>query len=185
MNRFADFSRRHLLTASFICIVEVIFYREYAHFGAEFHFWLHGLFGGALGLAALTLWQLSTNRQPKLNSWEAGALGHLYSAVPDFLFIFFGILHMYWMDVFAIHISIHFIPAPVPTMLVVFLLTLVAYGLVNDGRRRLAITSLIAALVLVGVALLFRQPIPTNLQQLQAHNRGYAWLCPMWDLKTY
>jgi hypothetical protein len=44
--------------------------------------------------------------------WEAGWLGHVYSAVPDVLCLGFGVLHVLWMDVFAFHITVHFIPAP-------------------------------------------------------------------------
>ena len=43
------------------------------------------------------------------------------------------------MDAFALHITVHFIPAPVPTALALFLLALAAYGLVmseRSARRR-------------------------------------------------
>ena len=128
MNRFAQFSRRHLMTASLLIIIEIIFYRQYAHLGAEFHFWLHGLFGTALGVSALTIWQIVSRKTTSISAWEAGFLGHIYSAIPDILFIAVGLLHMYWMDIFALHISVHFIPAPIPTMLGLFLLALLAPG---------------------------------------------------------
>jgi hypothetical protein len=34
----------------------------------------------------------------------------VYSALPDVLFLGVGLLHALWMDVFALHISVHFTP---------------------------------------------------------------------------
>lgn len=180
MKWLADFSRRHIVTACLIIFVEVIFYRQYASLNAEFHFWLHGLFGAAIGLTAVTVWNLVKRKQPALSGWEAGALGHIYSAVPDIIFVAFGVLHMYWMDVFALHISIHFLPAPVATMLIIFLLSLIAYGLTAEGYRKGAGGCLVLALLILSTALLFKAPVPTNLREVQSHNQKYAWLCPMW-----
>lgn len=183
MNWFAQYSRRHLISASLIVIVESLFYRQYAHLGAEFHFWLHSLFGAALGIMALVLWQLlRPNRQTKLSAWEAGFIGHFYSAVPDILFITFGVLHMYWMDIFALHISIHFVRQPVLTMLILLLLALLAYGLVQSNKRTLGLSCVGVWFLILSLSLLFRYPIPQNLMQLQQHNHQYAWLCPMWDV---
>ncbi len=183
MKRFASFSRRHLLTASLIVIVEVLFYRQYAQLGAEFHFWLHSLFGAALGIVVLVTWQLMRPRRPvRLSAWEAGAIGHLYSAVPDILFIAVGLLHMYWMDIFALHISLHFVRQPIMTMLALFLLALLAYGLLQSGRRQLSVSVVGVWLLVLSLSLLLRYPVPRNLRQLQQHNHQYAWLCPMWDL---
>lgn len=185
MNRFASFSRRHLLTTSLIVVVEVFFYRQYAQLGAEFHFWLHSLFGAALGIIALVVWQLmSPTRPTKISAWEAGAMGHVYSAVPDILFIAIGLLHMYWMDIFALHISLHFVRQPILTMLTLFLIALLAYGLLQSGRRYLSVGIVGVWLLVLSLSLLFRYPLPHNLRQLQQHNHQYAWLCPMWDLSN-
>jgi len=43
-------------------LFEAWMYDRYAALGAQFHFWLHGLFGAALGLAALTLFRLASRR---------------------------------------------------------------------------------------------------------------------------
>lgn len=109
---------RQTVTLALIVLVEVNLSFRYAELGAQFHFWLHGLFGAALGLAGLTVLRLVTawrrNRDPASGAvapWEAGWLGHLYSAPPDVLFLIFGVLHVLWMDVFAFHITRHFIPA--------------------------------------------------------------------------
>lgn len=182
MKWLAEFSRRHIVTACLVVVVEVIFYRQYASLDAEFHFWLHGLFGAAIGLSAVTIWSLINRRPAKISGWEAGALGHIYSAVPDILFIAFGVLHMYWMDVFALHISVHFLPAPVATMLVIFLLSLFAYGLSADGYRKSAGFCLVIAVGILSTSLVFRAPVPTNLREVQSHNLKYAWLCPMWAI---
>ena len=183
MNWFADYSRRHLTSASLIVVVEVLFYRQYAHLGAEFHFWLHSLFGAALGIVALTSWQLlRPQNKNTISAWEAGFIGHIYSAIPDVLFIAVGVLHMYWMDIFALHITLHFVRQPILTMLVLFLIALLAYGCTKSDKRGLGHAFVIAWLVVLGGSLLFRHPVPHNLRQLQQHNHQYAWLCPMWDL---
>lgn len=181
MNRFAEFTRRHTLSAAIILFVEVLLYGRYAAIDAEFHFWLHGLFGASLGLIALSLWKLCRPKSRTVNPFVAGFVGHLYSAVPDVIFMMFGVLHMYWMDVFALHISIHFIPSPVPTMLVVFILSLVAYGLVLDGRRRPGMALILGTTLIVSIALMLRSPVPTNLEQTRAYDHKHSWLCPMAD----
>lgn len=179
MKWFAKFSRRHLLTGCIIVVIELILYRQYASLGAEFHFWLHGLFGATIGTVALTVWRLVRPKPSNLSPWEAGILGHVFSAMPDILFIAFGVLHVYWMDVFALHISIHFIPAPVLTMLILCIVSLVSYGLVADGYRRSAIACLGLVVVVLSLSLTFRQPVPSNLEQLQQHPSHYAWICPL------
>ncbi|MBC7708214.1 hypothetical protein H7Y63_03255 [Polaromonas sp.] len=185
MKWFAEFSRHHLVTTSVILIFEILFYRQYAHLGAEFHFWLHGLFGASIGLCALTIWQLCTKRGSRLSGWEAGALGHLYSAIPDIIFVATGVLHMYWMDILALHISIHFIPSPIATMLAIFLLCLLSYVLVQGKYRWIGCIVLGLAGVILAVALWHRQPIPTTLQQVKHQTVKYSWLCPMWDTDSH
>ena len=186
MNRLANFSRRHLLTASCIVVVEVLFYRQYAHLGAEFHFWLHSLFGAALGVTGVTLWQLILPRKiMKLSAWEAGFLGHVYSAIPDILFVAVGVLHMYWMDVFALHITLHFVRQPILTMLILFLLSLLAYGCLQSSQRRLSQYVVVAWFIILGGSLLLRHPLPHSLRQIRQPHHQYAWLCPMWDVPAY
>lgn len=182
MNWLAKFSRRHILTACLVVFFEVILYRQYASLDAEFHFWLHSLFGAAVGLSAVSIWKIIKGKSAGISGWEAGALGHIYSAVPDIIFIAFGVLHMYWMDVFAIHISIHFLPAPVATMLIIFLLSLVAYGLSAEGHRKSATYCLVIAASVLSVSLLFKSPVPSNLKEVQQHNQKYSWMCPMWTI---
>ena len=172
---------RRILSAALVLLVEGYLYVRYAQLDAEFHFWLHGLLGGALGMAAVTAVRLVTSRRrphrrPAVAPWEAGGTGHLYSAVPDVLFLGFGVLHMLWMDVFAFHITVHFIPAPLITLLVVFLLSLAAYGLAMSGRVRLAAAALAASAVACTAALSVAAPIPADIEDLRAHPR--IALCP-------
>ncbi len=93
------------------------------------------------------------------------------------LFLGFGVLHMLWMDVFAFHITIHFIPAPLLTMLALFLLTLVAYGLAMSRRRLPAAGTLTAAAAVLAAALALAAPVPDDIHDLLV-DRGLA-LCPI------
>ena len=121
---------RTVISAAAVVTVEVGLWWRYAQMGAEFHFWLHGLLGGAIGVAAATVWALARGRRPGA-VWGSGFAGHVWSAFPDVLFISAGILHQLWMDAFAFHIAIHLIAAPLVTMLGVFALTLLAWLLAS------------------------------------------------------
>jgi len=73
---------RRILSAVLVLLVEGYLYVRYAQFDAEFHFWLHGLLGGALGMAAVIAVRLLTSRRrphgrPAVAPWEAGGAGHL------------------------------------------------------------------------------------------------------------
>jgi hypothetical protein len=176
-------TRRAAVSVALVVLVEVWLYYQYAQLDAEFHFWLHALLGAALGLAALTgLRLLLARRRPRPSSdgaapWASGLAGQLYSALPDVLFLGFGVLHMLWMDVFAFHITVHFIPAPLLTMLALFLLTLVGYGLAMSRRRLPAAGTLTAAGAVLAAALALAGPIPDDIQDLLV-DRGLA-LCPI------
>ncbi len=177
--------KRLWLAAVAVIILEVLSYREYARFDAEFHFWLHGLIGAALGLAALTAARLLARRRgdgsspvrPRVTPWEAAFLGHVYSALPDILFLAAGVPHHYWMDVFTFHITVHFVPAAVLTALALFLLALLGYGLAMTGRPRVTgagVGTFAAAALVATLALAAAAPIPDDIQDLRAHPR-LAW----------
>jgi hypothetical protein len=174
---------RVAVSASAVVLVEAYLYYRYAQLDAEFHFWLHALLGAALGLAALTGLRLASGgrrRRPSRDGaapWASSLVGHLYSAVPDVLFMVFGVLHVLWMDVFAFHITIHFIPAPLLMMLAVFLATLAAYGLAMSHRRAPAVAALAAAAAVLVAGLALARPIPDDIQDLLVQ-RGLA-LCPV------
>jgi hypothetical protein len=175
--------RRHYVGAAVVVVAEVYLYYRYAQLDAWFHYWLHGLLGGALGLAALTVARLVTRRQRTreerhsgsgFTPWEVGGLGHLYAAFPDVLFLSFGVPHLYWMDVFAFHVTVHFVPRPLVTVLVLFLLSLAAYGLVLSRRPRTAAATASVAGVAFAAALILAAPVPASIQDLRSDPR-LAW----------
>lgn len=174
------------LTAVALASVEVYFYARYAESGAEFHFWLHALIGGALGLTLLTLLRLWRPRDAKpLRAHEATLAGHLFSAVPDVLFLVAGALHVAWMDVFALHITAHFLwPGPLPAALVLWALAVAGWVAMRLGARRAAQASLLASAAFLGAALLLREPAPTTLEDVREGGSNGAlgeqaldWVC--------
>lgn len=170
---------RHRVTAVLVVAFEVWLYIRYAALGAQFHFWLHTLFGAALGLVALTVLRLVRRRPDGSTApWEAGWLGQFYSVFPDILFLAFGVLHMFWMDVFALHISLHFVPRPLATMWMLFTLSLLAYGLSRSGSRRPS-TVVLAVFVTAGaVSLALAPDAPVTLGEITDHD-GLALMCPV------
>jgi len=168
---------RWVLTAALVIAVEAYLFRRYSQLGAVFHFWLHGLFGAALGFFALTVVTLVRRRRVG-DVWTAGFLGHVYSAAPDVAFLTVGVLHYLWMDVFAFHVSLHFVPAPLVTMFSVFAFSVTAWAAATLGRRRIAAGLLALAVAVTSVALAVRRPIPDTLTELRA-DPSLALLCPL------
>ena len=82
------------------------------------------------------------------------------------------------MDIFALHITLHFIPRPLISGLVILCLTLLAYVLVDAGPRRHAAAALLAATVMMIGLVLARAPIPQTLQDVRAAP-GIALICPL------
>jgi hypothetical protein len=168
---------RHVITAVVVVAVESYLYWRYRALGAEFHFWLHGLFGAAIGVATTTGWALLRRRRPGA-VWGPGFAGHVYSAFPDALFLSAGILHALWMDAFAFHIALHLIPAPLITMLGVFALTLLAWLSASLDRPRMAVAGLVLAVGVTTVALLVAPDIPSTVEQIRDAPE-IALLCPL------
>jgi hypothetical protein len=161
---------RNLLGAVALVAGEIYLYLRYASLDGQFHYWLHGLLGWALGLAVLAALQLRAGdqaRRTRLTPWEAAGLGHLYAAFPDILFLTGELLHVRWMDVFALHITVHFIPAPVLTALVLFLLAAVGYGLAISRRRRAAAGAVLAVGATLTVAVGVAAPLPSSIDELR------------------
>ncbi len=168
---------RRMLSVAVVLAVEGYLYYRYALLGAHFHFWLHALFGAALGCSLLAVFAV-VRRRPLGNVWGVGLTGHLYSAFPDLLFIGGGVLHYLWMDAFALHISLHFIPAPLVTMLAVFALSLGGWAAATLGRRRVAVGLVGCAVVATTAALSVRTPLPTSLEEFR-EERTLAFFCPL------
>ncbi|MCW2679606.1 MAG: hypothetical protein JWM62_1007 [Frankiales bacterium] len=184
MSWLATSSRRQRVAAVLVITVELYFFYRYAENGALFHFWLHLLLGGWVGLGLLTVHRLLTRRGSRVRPWNAGFFGHMYSALPDVLFLAAGLLHATWMDVFALHITAHFLwPNALVMGLVLWTLAVLAHGAAVWGARRLASVALVAgiAFLLLGVSL--RAPLPSTLGQLRAQDAawqqlaGSDWLC--------
>ena len=174
-------SRRQRLAAFLVITVELYFFYRYAENGALFHFWLHLLLGGWVGLGLLTVHRLATRRASRVRPWNAGYFGHMYSAVPDVLFLAIGLLHAVWMDVFALHITAHFLwPNALVAGLVLWSLAVLAHGAAVWGARRLAAGALLAGLVFLTAGVSLRAPLPSTLGELRGDRQALvsdAWLC--------
>ena len=181
-------AQRHRLTAAGLVSIEVYSYVRYAQSGADFHFWLHALLGGALGLWLLTLLRLLRPRDPEVRQWQAHEstlVGHLWSAVPDVLFLVAGALHVAWMDVFALHITAHFLwPQPLVAGLLLWAAAVAAWTALRLGARRVAAGALVGAVALLGVGVVLRAPAPTTLQQVvdggsngPLSDDAWSWVC--------
>jgi hypothetical protein len=166
-----------LLGVAALAALEVYLYRRYALLGSQFHFWLHLLFGAAIGLSA---WTVARVLRP---TWRHGllamtALAHLWSAFPDVLFILGGVLHQRWMDVFAAHISMHFVPRPIVTSAVLTVLAGIGASLARVDRSRLAVFMVAMTALGAAGALLLRTPIPDTLTQVRADPQIVRF-CPL------
>ncbi len=160
-----------------VVAAEAYLYWRYAALDALFHYWLHFLAGATIALFFLTLWGLVRRRPPR-QAWAGGFLGHLYSATPDVLFLAAGVLHVAWMDLFALHITIHFIPSPLAALFVVFAVTLASWAAASLGRRWVAVTGLAVVMALLVVALALAGEPPATLHDLRRDPR-LALLCPL------
>ena len=174
---------RRAVTALLLLGLQVYLYGEYAALGAQFHYWLHLLAGTTAGLAVLTTWRLVrpwTAR--RVAAHEAAGLGHLVSGVPDVLFLLLGVLHAWWMDVFVLHVRLHFVPEPLLVGLLAWWVALGAYGLALLGRRR-APALLLAGLVVgvggaVAAADLPGSTVDTAACGAAPPAASGPWLCP-------
>jgi hypothetical protein len=177
-------SRRQRLAAVLVAAVELYFFSRYAENGALFHFWLHLLLGAWVGLGLLTVHRLLTRRGSRVRPWNAGFFGHMHSALPDVLFLAVGLLHATWMDVFALHITAHFLwPNALVAGLVLWSLAVLAHGAAVWGARRLATVALAAGVAFLGAGVSLRAPLPSTLGELREQRTAWQslaasdWLC--------
>jgi hypothetical protein len=162
-------SRRQALAAVAVVLTEVYFFARYAQNGALFHFWLHLLLGGWVGLSLLAVRRLTRRTRSRVHAWHAGFFGHMYSALPDVLFLAVGLLHATWMDLFALHITAHFLwPNALAAGLVLWTLAVLGVVAAVWGARRLAAAALLASVLFLGSAVLLRAPLPSTLGELRA-----------------
>lgn len=169
--------RRVLLAVAAVLVMEVVVGVAYAQRGTGLHYWLHLMNGVTAGAA---VWAAVLLRRPWIDRSGAGAItavaaGHLFAAVPDVLFLAGGVLHVRWMDVFAVHIRVHMVPQALWTSLALLAVGLAAWRLADAGRRRSAVIALLALVSLTAGALLAAPPIPTSIAEVQALAPGQLW----------
>jgi hypothetical protein len=172
--------RRLLITAAVALAGEVYFALRYAEFGALFHYWLHGLWGMAAGLAVAVLWRAARSPRtgPGAQLVAAAAAGRLLFAVPDVLFLALDTPHAGWMDVFGAHISLHFVPAPVAWAYAAFAIAVVAASLGALGRRLPAAGLAVGVAIALAAGLVVRQPLPRTLDEVRSDPQ-IAWSCTL------
>ena len=105
---------------------EVLLYLSYQHHDSRFHWFLHFFVGTSAAFGVMTLityWSNRTILFPFL--WLL--VGHVIAMFPDILWSAELLPHQAWMDIFALHISSHFIPGRNWTWYVIFLLCLALY----------------------------------------------------------
>lgn len=177
-------SKRQRVAAVLVIAVELYFFYRYAENGALFHFWLHLLLGGWVGLGLLTVHRLVTRRGSRVRPWNAGWFGHMYSALPDVLFLMVGLLHGTWMDVFALHITAHFLwPNALVAGLVLWCLAVLAHGAAVWGARRVAAGALLIGVAFLAAGVALREPLPSTLGELRGERTAWQqlaasdWLC--------
>ena len=173
--------RRAVVGTAVLVVAEVVLYARYARLGAELHWWLHGLVGVGLGAAVVAATVAARARSarapvPPAALVAAVAVGHVVSALPDVLFVASDVLHVPWMDVFALHISIHFVPWPLPTTYALAAIGLLAWAAASSGAQRTAVALVAAEVVVLVVALGVRAPIPRTLEDVRAAEQlAHTW----------
>jgi len=126
-----------VLNVCFWCVVAVVveigLFASYGGHDARFHWFTHFLVGSSAALLVMTAVTVRTRRLvPVPLVWAL--VGHLFAMIPDFAFAA-GVAHQPWMDIFAGHISSHFVPGRNLTWYAVFLVCLGAYLAAVDRLR--------------------------------------------------
>lgn len=157
--------RRVAVVAAWLGLLalQLLLARTYYAFGTWWHYLLHQMVGWAAGLAvaavvaAFTRWRI-----PVVVALVAG---QLVSIVPDLQFRFQRMPHMRSMDLWLGHISIH--TGPSPTLVALGALLLAGWGWIAavSSHRRTAAALAGSAVLLVIVACLLAEPIPSTLEE--------------------
>ncbi len=114
-------------------VVEIGLFASYRGHDARFHWFTHLFVGSSAALLVMTAVAVRTRRPvPIPLIWAL--VGHLFAMVPDFAFAA-GVAHQPWMDIFAGHISSHFVRGRNLTWYAVFLICLGAYLAAVDRLR--------------------------------------------------
>ena len=130
--------------------------------GTWWHYLLHQMVGWGLGLAAGGVWT-ALRRGAFVPPIAAAVAGQLVSIVPDLAFKYARMPHTAAMDLWVGHISLHRGPSPVLVALGVALLGGAGWLCAAYGRQRAALALAAACAVLLTVACLLAEPVPTRL----------------------
>ena len=114
-------------------VVEIGLFASYRGHDARFHWFTHLFVGSSAALLVMTAVAVRT-RRPAPFPLVWALVGHLFAMIPDFAFAA-GAAHRRWMDIFAGHISSHFVPGRNLTWYAVFLICLGAYLAAADRLR--------------------------------------------------
>lgn len=114
-------------------VAEIGLYASYRGQDARFHWFTHFLVGGSISLAAMVA-VARRRRRPVPNPLAWVVAGHVFAMVPDLLFVA-GVAHERWMDLFAGHLTTHFVPGRNLSWYAVFLVALAAYLATLDRVR--------------------------------------------------
>lgn len=176
-------TRRLAVAGVAVAALELVLWQRYAALDVTLHYWLHLLHGTAAGIAlwvavAAARWRPADPAARRLGLLTAAVAGHLFTAIPDVLFLVGGLLHRRWMDVFAVHIRIHMVPGALWVALGLLGLSLTAWLGLSAGHRRAACVGVAAVAVATTVAVAVAPPIPSTLAEVEALAAGGLW-CPL------
>lgn len=115
---------RPWLEALLFVVAELVIFFSYQHSDVRFHWFLHFFVGATVALTALAV---QTWRSARVLAYPLlwVLLGHALAMIPDPLFAIMP--HQSWMDVFLLHISVHFIPGRNWAWYTLFLISLGGY----------------------------------------------------------
>ena len=130
--------------------------------GTWWHYLLHQMVGWGLGLAAGGVWT-ALRRGSYVPPMAAAVAGQVVSIMPDLAFRYLRMPHTPAMDLWVGHISIHRGPSPVLVALGVALLGGAGWLSAAYGSRGRALGAAGAAALLLLVACLLAEPVPTRL----------------------
>ena len=130
--------------------------------GTWWHYLLHQMVGWGLGLAAAGA-AMAVRRGSFVPPIAGAVAGQVVSIVPDLMFTYLRMPHTAGMDLWVGHISIHRGPSPVLVALGVALLGGAGWLCAAYGRQRAALALAAASAVLLAVACLLAEPVPSRL----------------------
>ena len=161
-----------LAQAAVLVLAEIVLFRAYGAFDSAFHWGAHFLVAVVLSALVLASYLLVAGRPAPGQLLTVAGL-HLYAMFPDLLFRW-GIPHAGWMNVFAGHIAVHYLPGGDRSWLGLAVLAVLGYVLLLArwvaAREQEARAGLAPALGLGGSAVWRAQADPRTTPL--AHSRN-------------